>query len=379
MALSIKQIVDTVIQMSTEEASQLLKKDTALYQKLIKYSGELSQMYADYEGSMKSYNDLAKQNASLKRKIRAATRTNSEDLIASYSAQLQQIRNSQQEMRQKENFLSTAQTTLTNIYKKIFQLQRIVNQIEGNFIQMVYTSTRGGMTTVKLRAEDFENSMYSLDIDRYGQLVLRYNTAEIERVIADIKATQKKNRIITSSIQPKLEALYNEIIYRQQVANEHGSPYLMWKLGGIWYKTKAISVGDLLEAYTNALVNGENDKILMAAIENFNGSYDEQIDRLVNGYVSQVTNRSGFFTEDIRVGNTNQYYGVKSAGASLMGLKLIVTLANAITNAPNVTDKQIQSLQRAFNRANGRHQVTEIVEEEIMAACDELMSQFNSG
>jgi len=33
---------------------------------------------------------------------------------------------------------------------------------------MVYTSTRGGMTTVKLRAEDFENSMYSLDIDRYG-------------------------------------------------------------------------------------------------------------------------------------------------------------------------------------------------------------------
>jgi len=45
-------------------------------------------MYADYEGSMKSYNDLAKQNASLKRKIRAATRTNSEDLIASYSAQL---------------------------------------------------------------------------------------------------------------------------------------------------------------------------------------------------------------------------------------------------------------------------------------------------
>jgi hypothetical protein len=77
----------------------------------------------------------------------------------------------------------------------------------------------------------------------------------------------------------------------------------------------------VLEAYVDAVVNGNADP---NATSIFSRSLDDQIAWFVNAYVTKVDSASGFAQEDVKVGSSNLFFGVKSAGASLMGISLVV-------------------------------------------------------
>lgn len=370
---SIAGLVDAIIEESAKAAASEIKVNRRQNGLLRMYdlSQQLTQQYAEYTSTMQEYNNLAKDNAKLKRQInKYGSQSN---MGASLSARLEEVRQMQITYRQQDGFMENARKSLVGIYKTIFALQNVVNRLEGQSIKMVYTSTRGGsLTTILLTPQDFpDGNMFGVDVDRYGKLVLRYNVSEIEQVVQALKAKQDQNKIITSSIQPKLEALYGEIIRRQKIASSKNSPYLMWQVGKTWYKTKLVNAGDLIEAYTNALITGESNETLLRAL---NGNFDSQIDALMNGYISQVSNKSGFFEEDVDAGN-GQFYGVKSEGASLMGMALIVRLAQVIVTSVDtgkIDQKVIASLQRAFSRNTTRHSVEIACDAEIDEIIEEL-------
>jgi hypothetical protein len=58
----------------------------------------------------------------------------------------------------------------------------------GQSISMAYVSTRGGTTQVVQLTKELTDDLYGIDIDRYGNLVLRYNISAIEKGIADLSA-----------------------------------------------------------------------------------------------------------------------------------------------------------------------------------------------
>ena len=377
MASSIKNLVDTVIALSTQAASEQITQNL-VYQRMIDQSTKLVNQYHKYSNEMADYDALVKQSSSLKRKINAYKNSGA-NIPSDLSQELDRVKRQQKEFREREGFLHNARISLTEIYDTIHALQRTVNEIDNQIINMVYTSTRGGkMTTVILSEEDFPNgSMYGLDYDRYGKMVLRFNVAGIESYIQNLKEQENTTQIIQSTLQPKLEILYKEILRRSEIASDgkNKSPYLMWQVNNIWKKIKFSSIGDLTEAYTAALVNGEKNEIFKNILE-FNGNIDEWIDTFVSTYLIEVTNKSGFFEEDINAGN-GQFYGVKSAGAALMGLTLIVRFAEVIVTAANehyVSSQTINSIQRAFNKEAKRGQIQEIIDENSQRIIKEIKS-----
>ena len=346
------------------------------FRKLKKTCSELLKAYEYYKQLTADYDTLVKANAKTKREIKKYTRQGLD--TTNLSAQLEEIRNQQKVMREQNDLLERGKAALKALYIQVFHLQTIVNGMLGQSISMAYVSTRGGTTQVVQLTKELTDDLYGIDIDRYGNLVLRYNISAIEKGIADLSAAQKERLLITSKVSTGMETLLANINERMDVARAHNSHNLMWKVNGEWRMTDLNNFGDLLESYVSMLING--DETAAALLDDVTGDVDMAIDLLVNSYLAKVDNASGFFQEDVQVGATNRYFGIKSAGASLMGFQMIVQFAQLIqdiVDKKQIDKKQVASLERKFKGNNKiRHAVTTVVETEhnlaIQAGIEEL-------
>lgn len=371
----VREIVERVLEASAGNLAEA-GMTNAQFKEIKKDCKALLAAYNQYQQDFSEYQLLVKDKAKLKRQIKKYSAQGIERL--DLSAQLADVKRQQEQMQAEQNLLAKAKTDLTAIYRCVFHLQTAVNRLLGQSISMAYVSQRSGTTQVVKLDREVVNDMYVVDIDRYGNYVLRYNIAAIEWGIKDLDEEQKKKKIITSKISTGMQTLMENIQERMRIASAHNSTKLLWKANGEWKQTDLSNFGDILEAYTNMLING--DEHALSALDSVTGDVDMAIDILVTQYLSQVTTQSGFFQEDVQVENTNQYFGIKSAGASLMGFKLIVQFAQLIQDTVEtgaIDAKRVTSLTRRFKGSSKiRHAVETVVENEGTLAIEQEIEKM---
>ena len=375
---NIKQIVNTIL----EQSAELLAGNSSLdenYIRLIEQSEELVNAWKDYEKSMEAYNETVKQKASLKRDIKRLEKgqsVRSGMSLESASAALDKVRRAQDDIKSDEKWLKSAEAALRHIYDLIFALQQTVNAVVNQSIEMVYVTTRSGKAQiVKLDHEIFQD-LYSLDVDRNGRLILRYNVASIETTIKEMHEQQRaKTQVITALTGP-MQTLYAEIERRYSAAEARGNKVLLYQQNGKYYAAKFSAFGDVLEAYVDAVVNGNADP---SATSIFSRSLDDQIAWFINAYVTKVDSASGFAQEDVKVGSSNLFFGVKSAGASLMGISLVVKFAQLVVNSARgkATKKDVNSVANKFKGSSKtRTAITEVTQAEYDVVVKETTEEL---
>ena len=243
---------------------------------------------------------------------------------------------------------------------------------------MVYVSTRGGKTAIVRLDHTVFDDLYSLDIDRNGRFVMRYNTAAIEQTIKEVHETGRANIDVLSKLTGPMQALYAEIARRYSAAEKKGSKVLLYKKGDEYYAAKFSAFGDVLEAYVDAVVNGGDDALVKSSERIFSKSFDEQIAWFVEDYVTKVDSASGFAQEDVKVGSSNLFFGVKSEGASLMGINVIVQFAELAVAAARgkATKKDINKVVNKFKGSSKtRTAITAVTEAEYNAVVEQALPE----
>ena len=109
---------------------------------------------------------------------------------------------------------------------------------------------------------------------------------------------------------------------------------------------------------------------------------EEQIDSFVHNYVSQVDATPGGLVEDIQIGNTGQFFGIKSSGASMAGVMPFVRLAQKICqvmgknkNRGRFTQSQLKAITKSFSAKDHqaiRTKISPVIGEELKKARQEI-------
>lgn len=155
------------------------------------------------------------------------------------------------------------------------------------------------------------------DYSSRNQLTARYNVTT-----DDLGKSLKKIELTESNLNFSLfglKATYAEVLERYRISRSQSSRLLMWKPGGLWKKMTISAEGDINEAYAAFVFLNKTSPSFA------NNSMEYNIDDFATG-VAAVDNMSGLLRGDVTVDNIE--YGIKSAGASTLGLKQMKTLAN---------------------------------------------------
>lgn len=256
------------------------------------------------------------------------------------------------------------QQKLIKVYESAKNFQKECNAILGTEIKLIFvaktkTNTPQIFDISNLKLEQYTH-LDRASFSRGGILKLRFDNLSVEK-LNELGAKQ----ITNNEYQKQIDSLYSEIMRRIDIAKEKsGGTYLMYKWSNEWNLVKINTLGDLDEAYANLVLNYHISDVKESWLGQ--GSMDEQIHYFMN-YLWQVNNASGFLKEDIYGGqdpksNKNIFYGVKSADASMMGLKQIYNFALIVySKGENKNDSQLRSLAKTFGGTSGGQQRNKLI------------------
>ena len=265
----------------------------------------------------------------------------------------------------------TAEATQKQMYATIFHFQAEVNNVTGVSIDIIYVwQNNNENIPIKISHDDI--NQYLRFNWRSGKLSF-VTDDEMVKVIDSLTNEQKKEAIAIK-VQPKLNALIQEIKRRKIAASKKRSPYLTWKKDGMSNKIKFGSLGYYLEAYVNAAINGGEEELA-----NHFSDMDESIDWFVKKWMTQVDNAAGFATEDVQIGDSLSYYGIKSQSASLMGYKNILQFAEQVISAyENGTfdDAIAKTIDRLWAGSVQYYKLEDIIQVNLDKEEDKLIKEY---
>lgn len=204
------------------------------------------------------------------------------------------------------------------LYEASFAFQNTLNAYLGQQVEMVIVMDgASGPELYRIKSED----ILKFDYSSSGALVARYNTTleNLQRYCQQISLDNDKLNFSLSG----LKATYSEILYRYRVSKSHGNHIVLWNPNGTWRKMSVSAEGDINEAYAAFIFLNKTDPSFMKDLENNIGDF-------LTAGVAQVDNISGLLQGDVTVGNLE--LGIKSAGASTLGLKQIQVIAKKIVS-----------------------------------------------
>lgn len=338
------QMVDIV---STEiyNLEQELQNNTQGMREQIKMAAtNLINNYNKYQLLIQDYNNEAKKYAA---KYRAATMgmTREQRKQVDLSG-LEQARAAALRAYEALN-MEKVEKVLIQLQKNVQTLQSLITGLSGISIDMVYVvSDAGGREVIDLSQFNLKDivSQDRAALSHGGAIKLRYDDTKIKALLQAM-SKQKRNKVIMqSTVKPLLDNFYKEIQYRWQVAKANNSNYILWKQGADWYKAEVSAFGNIEETYASIFLQTQ----MTGQIPDFltKGSMDDKIGAYARGWLSQVTNAPGALIEDILIEGTGQFFGVKSAGASVAGIQPLYRLAKIIKSSLEKTRNTGKFTQR---------------------------------
>ena len=373
-------VVDIATQIDKlEEELQYNTKGKAT--EIIDISQRIIKDYDTYRKLTNEYNIMAKKYAST---YRAATKGMSRETRKNIDLSgLWQTRNAALAAFEKLNE-EKVKKALIKLQKDIHYFQQVINGLSDIKIGMVYILNRNGVREVIDISDLKLEEIVKLDraaLSKGGELKLRYDDAAIARLIDSMSKRKRAKTILQSTIKPDLDNFFKEIDFRWQRAKAVNSSYILWKLNSEWYKAEISAFGDIEETYASIFlkssITGKPPSFLSEP------NIEMQIDSFIKGWVAQVDNTPGSLVEDIYIEGTNQYYGAKSAGASMAGIMPLYRLAQKIIkvsekqkNRGQFTKKQKESIIRSLSGSSvntqNRTKIEKVVKPEVIPAIKEL-------
>ncbi len=246
------------------------------------------------------------------------------------------------------------------IYESSFRFQEKVNTFLGQEIIMTFVYDGAeGPELYRMRGEDLLNYDYSSG----GKLAARYrvtqNMLSDTSVLEKLKTTSEKMNFNEAG----LKTTYREVLDRYRISRTHNRRVVLWNLDDDWQSMTVSSEGDIQEAYASFV-------LLNKSYPSFNDMMEIMVrDYMVNG-VANVDNISGLLQGDVTMG---QYeYGIKSAGASVLGLKQMRDLAQLIMKDSFSKDKLLQHKERLAKKGVRRNKMEQYVEDKYQDIIKDL-------
>lgn len=232
------------------------------------------------------------------------------------------------------------------LYAASFKFQNALNNFLGQQVKMVFVVEGStGPELYEITSED----ILKFDYSSSNQLTARYRVT-----MEDLGQSLKKLEITEGDLHFSLTGLksaYAEVLIRYRISRSEGQRRLFWQPGGVWKEMNISAEGDINEAYAAfVLLNKVSPK--------FNRDLEWNIDDFAQG-IAEVDNMSGLLKGDVSVGNIE--YGIKSAGASTLGLKQMEKLAEQILKE-NFDQNSLAKVQaKMIARAKTRNKIQNLV------------------
>lgn len=237
------------------------------------------------------------------------------------------------------------------IYEASFRFQEKVNAfLEQEIVMTFVYDGAEGPELYRIRSED----LLSYDYSSGGKLSARYrvtqNMLSDTSVLEKLKTASEKMNFNEAG----LKTTYREVLERYRISKTHNRRVVLWNIDDDWQGMTVSSEGDIQEAYAGFV-------LLNKSYPSFNDIMEIMVrDYMVNG-VANVDNISGLLQGDVTMG---QYeYGIKSAGASVLGLKQMRDLAELIMKDSFSKEKLLQHKDRLAQKGVRRNKMQQYVEE----------------
>lgn len=247
------------------------------------------------------------------------------------------------------------------LYHASFEFQNKLNEFLGQQVKMIFVvEGADGPELYEMTSEEILRFDYSSS----NKLSARYKVTN-----EDLGKSLKKLEITESNLNFSLTGLkttYSEVLQRYRISRSQNLRFLMWKPGNSWKKMVISAEGDINEAYA-AFV------FLNKASPSFKRSMEYNVGDFAQG-IAAVDNMSGLLKGDVSVGNIE--YGIKSAGASALGLKQMEMLATQILQE-DFSQESLQKIQqKMINRARTRNHIEDLIDNKTNSLLKSLSTQI---
>lgn len=225
------------------------------------------------------------------------------------------------------------------LYKAVFAFQKILNKVLGQEIQMIFVIPQAKKGSAPLMYTITNEDLLSYELASSGELTARYNLSKrkANQMYEQFQATEERKYD-----EKGLVEAYQESVWRYNKARtkskENKRYVILCKPTGDWIVFKISALGYLNEGYAAAV-------ILNRASPSFKGvNIEKKVYDFLNSYVMNTDTISGLLQGDVSKNGVE--YGIKSAGASALGLNQLEKIADEIIKRPKVGKATLQSLKK---------------------------------
>ena len=330
----IKEIAKELHELSDEEAAKASHEALSAIAEAMKNSAVI------FQAKVKEYNENVLNNLSKKIK-------DNKDIRNSLKSQGKVGKDI---LSSNEKYIKTreeiSEILHSNKVKEIFaiaeEFQNDLNILLGQEVQLIYVYENDigepEMYVIK------DTDLLMADQQSRGSGVAgRFNASVFKNAINDLKQNDINKHIekMVKTQEPKYneegaKKTYMESMRRYRYSRTKQLRFIMWKgQADEWHKWFVSAEGDINEAYAAVV-------LLNKPIPGFVWSnIDWNVGDFVQRYIADVDSASGLLEGDITVGNIE--YAIKSADASMLGVKQMEKLAK------NIVDGEVRSLQDLRN------------------------------
>ena len=330
--------VERAIPMEIQQSIQVLHIAAANYMRVLD----------DLSLQLQVFRDILKRQKELRNQM---TNNYSEGLEEEYLRNKEEI----------TTFLHVSQTPQI-LYSESFKFQNILNEVLGQKIVMTFVyAGKEGPELYEMTSD----KVLRFDYSKNNQLTARYSITQDQ--LKDFARSMELDNDLKFSL-PGLKTTYKEVMHRYEIARDRKTYMVMWDKGDYWEKWKVSSAGDINEAYAKFILENQPDPSFTLGME-------ENIEDYVTKGVALVDNISGLLQGDVSIGNIE--YGIKSAGASSLGLAQMKRLAQKILNDAQFDVNKLRQEQERL-RARGKQRnvkAAEMVDDIV----DEIISVIKIG
>lgn len=299
-------VVDEAIEIGFEEAFRAARQEVAPTAQEIKQAAiTYKTLISEYKKEVEYFEFQLKKQKQLRNSLTSEAKKNKEYLsIEEYVA-------SQKETKQ---FLASG--IPDKIYQASFAFQKQINLFIGQEMRMIFVvQGAGGPELYEMKFEDIIPGYSSR-----GKLSAKYSGDLSTMIHINLDS-------LDQGFVNRVKSTYAEIQFRWGVAKKIPTNRIMWQIPmHNWYARKVASFGDINEAYAAIIIKNSPPP-------NFDGDMESNVRDFME-YVGQVDNESGLLAGDVSHqvdDETSLEFGIKSAGASALGLKQIYDLADKIS------------------------------------------------
>ena len=304
--LNLETITDEAIEIGFEEAFRTTREEIAPTVQEIKQAAiAYKTLILEYKKEVEYFEFQLKRQKQIRNSFTSEAKKNKE-----YLSEEEYIAS------QKETNQFLASGIPDKIYQASFAFQKQLNLFIGQEMRMVFVvQGTEGPELYEMRFEDIIPGYSSK-----SKLAAKYSGDLLTMTHINLDS-------IDQGFVNRVKATYAEIQFRWRVAKKIPTNRIMWQIPmQKWHAMKVASFGDINEAYATIIIKNSPPP-------NFDGDMESNVRDFME-YVRNVDNESGLLAGDVSHqidDKTSLEFGIKSAGASALGLKQIYDLADKIS------------------------------------------------